>query len=166
MNKIIKLTAENVKRLSVVEISPEGNVVTIGGRNGQGKTSVLDSIEYALGGNPSDTMPVRSGEESAKVVVDLGDIVVKRTFTAAGGTSLTVTNADGVKQASPQAILDKLTGRLTFDPRPSAARSRPGRRRSCASSWAWTFLRRTQTVKLFSMPALPPTGRRRPWRPA
>lgn len=116
MSKIIKLTSENVKRLQAVEITPHGNVVVIGGKNGAGKSSVLDSIQYALGGDTSDRMPVRRGEEKAKIVVDLGEIVVKRTFTAAGGTSLVVTNADGVKQMSPQGILDKLVGKLTFDP--------------------------------------------------
>ena len=116
MSKIVSLSSENVKRLYAVEITPQGNVVVISGKNGQGKSSVLDSIQYALGGDPSDKMPVRRGEERAKVVLDLGDIVVKRTFTAAGGTALVVTNADGVKQTSPQGILDKLVGRLTFDP--------------------------------------------------
>src|SRR5438105_246147 len=116
MSKIIKLTSENVKRLRAVEIKPDGNVVVIGGKNGAGKSSVLDSIQYALGGEPADKMPVRRGEEKAKVVVDLGDIVVRRTFTAAGGTALVVTNADGQKQSSPQAILDRLVGKLTFDP--------------------------------------------------
>ena len=116
MSKIIKLTSENVKRLQAVEITPDGNVVVIGGKNGAGKSSVLDSIEYALGGDTADRMPVRRGEEKAKIVLDLGEIIVKRTFTATGGTSLIVTNADGVRQSSPQALLDKLTGKLTFDP--------------------------------------------------
>jgi len=51
--KIVKLTAENVKRLRAVEITPDGNTVVISGRNGQGKTSVLDSIWFALGGGPA-----------------------------------------------------------------------------------------------------------------
>lgn len=116
MSKIISLSSENVKRLHAVEITPKGNVVVIGGRNGQGKSSVLDSIQYALGGDPDVSMPVRKGEEKARVIVDLGDIVVRRTFTATGGTSLIVTDADGKKQATPQSILDRLVGRLTFDP--------------------------------------------------
>ena len=37
--KIVKLEAQNVKRLKAVEITPQGNTVVIGGRNGQGKTS-------------------------------------------------------------------------------------------------------------------------------
>jgi hypothetical protein len=114
--KIISLTSENVKRIKAVHITPTRALVVIGGRNGQGKSSALDSIEYALGGDPDVKMPVRRGEKNAKIVADLGDIVVRRTFTAAGGTSLTVTNADGVKQSGPQAILDALVGRIAFDP--------------------------------------------------
>jgi len=113
---IVKLTSENIKRLFAVSITPQGNVVVLGGKNGQGKTSVLDSIEIALSGGVPPKMPVRRGEEKGRIVVDLGEIVVRRTFTAEGGTSLIVTNADGVKQTTPQSILDKLTGKLTFDP--------------------------------------------------
>lgn len=115
--KIIKLTAENVKRLNVVEITPEGNLIIISGRNGQGKSSVLDSIMYALAGAGSlPSKPVKRGEEKAVVELDLGDLVVKRTFTPTGGTTLVVTNKDGVRQTSPQGILDALVGRLSFDP--------------------------------------------------
>lgn len=113
---IIRLESQNVKRLKAVEIKPEGNTIVIGGDNGAGKSSVLDSIEFALGGDPDAAMPVRRGEKKAHVIVDLGEIVVKRSFTAEGGTHLVVTNADGQRQLSPQAILDKLTGALTFDP--------------------------------------------------
>lgn len=114
--KILKLQAENIKRLHAVEIEPNGNVVVIGGKNGAGKSSCLDAIEYALGGEPAVKMPVRRGEDKAKVVLDLGDLIVRRTFTAAGGSTLMVTNADGERKLSPQAILDKLVGKLTFDP--------------------------------------------------
>ena len=48
--KILKLTAENLLRLKAVEITPDGELVVVGGRNAQGKTSVLDAIEMALGG--------------------------------------------------------------------------------------------------------------------
>ena len=49
--KINKLEIENVKRIKAVKIEPTPNGLTIvGGNNNQGKTSVLDSIAWALGG--------------------------------------------------------------------------------------------------------------------
>ena len=50
--KINKLEIENVKRVKAVAIEPTANGLTIlGGNNNQGKTSILDSIAWALGGN-------------------------------------------------------------------------------------------------------------------
>ena len=50
--KINKLEIENVKRVKAVKMEPTANGLTIvGGKNNQGKTSVLDSIAWALGGN-------------------------------------------------------------------------------------------------------------------
>ncbi|MPM20322.1 hypothetical protein SDC9_66751 [bioreactor metagenome] len=50
--KINKLEIENVKRVKAVRIEPSANGLTIiGGNNNQGKTSVIDSIAWALGGN-------------------------------------------------------------------------------------------------------------------
>ncbi len=114
--RIVRLTAENVKRLKAVEIVPEGDVVLITGRNGAGKSSVLDAIAYALGGArliPSE--PIRHGETRASVTVDLGDLRVTRRWSGERST-LEVTNREGASYKSPQAILDKLCGELTFDP--------------------------------------------------
>ena len=116
--KIISLTAENVKRLRAVEITPDGNIVTITGRNAQGKTSVLDAIWLALGGgaaSKSTSKPIRDGEDHASVRLNLGDLVVSRTWTG-DKTALTVTAADGARYTSPQGVLDALIGRLSFDP--------------------------------------------------
>ncbi|TLQ08507.1 chromosome segregation protein SMC [Marinilactibacillus psychrotolerans] len=61
--KIAKLEIENVKRVKALKIEPTAKGLTIvGGKNGQGKTSVLDSIAWALGGErkrPSE--PERQG---------------------------------------------------------------------------------------------------------
>lgn len=114
--KIINLKAENIKKLVAVEITPTGEIVTIAGRNGQGKTSVLDSIWWALAGTSGiQAQPIRSGQKKARIRLDLGEIVVERKFTDAGST-LTVTNAEGAKFPSPQTMLDALLGELSFDP--------------------------------------------------
>lgn len=116
--KVISLKAENVKRLKAIEITPDpdGNVVIISGRNGQGKTSVLDSIWYALaGGHAIPDQPVREGERRAKVELDLGDFTVTREWKA-GKSELTVMSKEGAKYGSPQKFLDEKLGALSFDP--------------------------------------------------
>jgi hypothetical protein len=112
---IVQLTVDNVKRIKTARIEPDGNLVVLSGRNGQGKTSILDAIEYALGGKPDVSEPIRRGATDAKVVCDLGDLVVTRRFNAKGST-LEVGTRDGQRYATPQAILDELVGRLSFDP--------------------------------------------------
>lgn len=62
--RIVRLTAENIKKLRAVEIVPSGNVVQITGPNGSGKTSVLDAIYYALAGagaHPSRPVLAKAG---------------------------------------------------------------------------------------------------------
>lgn len=114
--RIIKLEAENVKRLRAVEIVPESDVIVVGGRNAQGKSSCLDAIEMALGGGSTfPPEPIRRGERQARIVVNLGDIVIERTFSARG-SRLEVRNAEGVPQKSPQALLDALCSKVAFDP--------------------------------------------------
>ncbi len=117
MSHILQLTAENIKRLKAVSITPTGNVVIIGGENASGKSSVLDAIAMALGGKDEvPEQPIHKGETRAKIIADLGDLVIERTFTAAGGTQLVIKDKKGVRQTSPQTILDNLTGKVTFDP--------------------------------------------------
>ena len=114
--KIVRLEAKNVLRLSAVTIDPTGNVIVLGGENAQGKSSVLNCIEMALGGgNAIPAMPIKKGETKGHIVLDLGDIVVERRFSAKG-TELTVKNGEGAKFPSPQRMLDELVGRLSFDP--------------------------------------------------
>ncbi len=114
--KIIKLESENIKRLHAVEIKPDGSLVIIGGKNAQGKTSVLDSIEYALsGGSSIPSKPIHKGEKKARVVVEMDNLVVTRTFTESG-SKLIVSDKEGFTKTSPQALLDSLVGKLSFDP--------------------------------------------------
>lgn len=119
--KIVSLQAENVKKLVAVRIDPRGNLVQITGRNGAGKTSVLDSIWWALGGLSNvQSAPIRKGAEKARIRLDMGEVVVTRTFgrKEEGGfsTSIVVENGEGAQFPSPQRMLDSFLGSLTFDP--------------------------------------------------
>jgi hypothetical protein len=119
--KIIELRAENLKRLRVIEIRPDTPLVEITGKNGQGKTSVLDAIWWALGGTENiQASPIRTGQDRASVMVDLGDMKVERTFIAQENgsytTSLRLTTPDGARYDRPQSRIDDLLGRFSFDP--------------------------------------------------
>lgn len=130
--KIVELQAENFKRLRAVDITPGDGVVVVAGRNGQGKTSVLDAIWHALGGGAASRgtgKPIREGASGARAVVDLGEIVVERKWTANDRSYLEVRNADGVVVKSPQKLLDSLVGGLSFDPL-EFARMEPKRQRA------------------------------------
>ena len=119
--RIIEFRAENFMRLSVVQITPQGNLVLITGANSQGKTSTIDAIWAALGGKdavPAD--PIKGGKKAARIEVKLGDdtglkLIVERTFTEKG-TYLTVKGPDGGKFPTPQKIMDGLMGAIGFDP--------------------------------------------------
>ena len=79
---IIGLETENVKRIKAAAITPSGNLVVVGGNNGQGKSSLLDSIMMALcGGKSLCQRPLREGATKGRVTIDLGEYRVTRTFT-------------------------------------------------------------------------------------
>ena len=117
MFKIIKLQAENFKKLKAIEITPQGNTVVISGKNAAGKSSVLDAIWFALAGKDALKMnpdPVKHGERVAKVTLDLGhedsDNFVKNAYTVVrtwsnGNSKLEITNTEGMKYGSPAGML-------------------------------------------------------------
>lgn len=96
--KINTLEFENVKRIKAVQLSPTKTGLTIiGGDNAQGKTSVLDSIAWALGGDKfKPSSPKREGsviEPHLKVTLDNG-ITVER---SGKNSALKVTDINGNK---------------------------------------------------------------------
>lgn len=112
--KIAKLEIENVKRVRAVTLEPAENGLTvIGGNNGQGKTSVLDAIAWALGGDkfrPSN--PTREGSvipPYLHVEMDNGLIIERR-----GEKSvLKVTDPSGRKGG--QQLLNEFVEQLALD---------------------------------------------------
>lgn len=112
--KIAKLEIENVKRVRAVTLEPAENGLTvIGGNNGQGKTSVLDAIAWALGGDkyrPSN--PTREGSvipPYLHVEMDNGLIVERRGEKSA----LKVTDPSGRKGG--QQLLNEFVEQLALD---------------------------------------------------
>lgn len=116
--KIVGLQINNVLRVEQVDITPDGTLQVIGGNNAQGKSSVLNAIWLALGGRDASkeiARPVREGADGATVRIDLGDMVVERTWKGED-TKLVVRSKDGATFTSPQTKLNQLVGHLGFDP--------------------------------------------------
>ena len=112
--KINSLEFENVKRIKAVQLEPSKSGLTIiGGKNRQGKTSVLDSIAWALGGDkfkPSN--PMRKGsvvEPHLKVTLDNG-ITVER---SGKNSSLKVIDSTGNKGG--QQLLNSFVEQFALD---------------------------------------------------
>lgn len=146
--KVTRLQSSNIMRLIAVDITPEGNLITIGGKNGAGKSAVLNSVAMALGGMslvPQE--PIRTGESEATVTLNMDDgiVVVRKFFRdkihqngcdslsppapqtepfkcnckptwSPTRSTLIVKNKEGFVAPTPQALLDKLLMKLTFDP--------------------------------------------------
>lgn len=116
--RVLRLQASNVKRLRAVDITPDPKspLVIVGGNNGEGKTSALDSILYGLGGKDAVAKdPIRHGQKKAFVRVDLGRYIATRRFTPTGQI-LELKTREGLNVPSPQGFLDNLASVLNFDP--------------------------------------------------
>lgn len=112
--KINKLEIENVKRVKAVKIEPSINGLTIiGGKNNQGKTSVLDSIAWALGGDkyrPSEAQ--RSGSvipPNLHLVLSNGLVVERK----GKNSDLKVVDPNG--QKGGQQLLNVFVEHLALD---------------------------------------------------
>ena len=112
--KINKLEIENVKRVKAVKIEPTANGLTIiGGKNNQGKTSVLDAIAWALGGDryrPSQAQREDSViPPNLHIVMNNGLIVERR----GKNSDLKVTDPNGKKAG--QQLLNEFVEQLALD---------------------------------------------------
>lgn len=112
--KINELLIENVKRVKAVQFEPSADGLTIiGGRNGQGKTSILDAIAWALGGNNyKPSVPERDGAlvpPNLHIELSNGLIVERK----GKNSTLKVTDPNGNK--SGQQLLNEFVSTLALD---------------------------------------------------
>jgi DNA repair exonuclease SbcCD ATPase subunit len=112
--KINRFEIENVKRVKAVAVEPKQNGLTIiGGKNNEGKTSILDSIAWALGGDkykPSN--PAREGSvtpPNLHFVMSNGLVVERK----GKNSDLKVIDPNG--QKGGQQLLNEFIEQLALD---------------------------------------------------
>ena len=112
--KINKLEIENVKRVRALSLEPAASGLTvIGGKNGVGKTSVLDAIAWALGGDKY--RPANAAREGSVIPPNLrvelsNGIIVER---KGKNSALTVTDPECARAG--QQLLDAFVEKLALD---------------------------------------------------
>ena len=112
--KINKLEIENVKRIKAIKVEPKADGLTIiGGKNNQGKTSVLDSIAWVLGGERyKPSQATREGSvipPNLRIVMNNGLIVERK----GKNSALKVTDPRG--QKAGQQLLNEFVEQLALD---------------------------------------------------
>lgn len=116
--KIKEIKVKNILGIKYVVFSPNENatVIQVGGNNGQGKSSLIDSIWVALKGKVHFKEVCRKGtvdDCEVELLLDNG-LLVNRKFKD-GVNSLHVYK-DGVTQTAPQKFLDEIINDISLDP--------------------------------------------------
>src|ERR1700727_1620012 len=110
--RILQFAVENFKRIRIVEIVPTKRVTQLTGKNGQGKTSVLDALWALFAGKKGiPEKPVRRGADKSRLRAGVGDddgkplLIATRTIAPDRTTTLSVEAAPGAERiaGTPQA---------------------------------------------------------------
>ena len=114
MIKINKLEIENVKRVKAVKIEPTANGLTIiGGKNNQGKTSVLDSIAWALGGEKY--RPSQAQRDGSVIPPNLHMVMSNGLVVERKGKNSDLKVIDPNGQKGGQQLLNEFVEQLALD---------------------------------------------------
>ena len=114
--RIANLQIENIKKIKVIDITPQKDLVIIEGENKAGKTSIMDSISYLLGGKMLiPEQPIRQGEKEGMAKAVIGDFEVIRKWSNPYTSTLKIKTADGTSPSSPQKWLDEKIGSFALE---------------------------------------------------
>lgn len=114
MIKISKLEIENIKRVKAVKIEPTANGITIvGGKNKQGKTSVLDAIAWGLGGNKY--RPSKAEREGSVIPPYLHIVLSNGLIVERKGKNSELKVIDPNGQKAGQQLLNSFVEELAID---------------------------------------------------
>lgn len=116
--KIKTINIDNFKGISNLHKDIDGNVIYVSGRNGAGKSTVLDAIYAAISKTRMPEKPIKEGEKKATINLTLAgqdaELDITRTITPKSNT-LTVTE-NGKKVKDARTLLDGLLSSISIDP--------------------------------------------------
>lgn len=111
---IQKIKIANLLGIEELEFDP-GRFTLIEGRNGSGKTSVLESIKHALNGG-HDARLLRNGSDKGEIVLILDDGVQLTKTVTPSKSDIKIFDKDGNRINKPQTYIDRLIDMLSVNP--------------------------------------------------
>lgn len=112
--KIQKIKIANLLGIEELEFDP-GKFTLIEGRNGSGKTSILESIKHALNGG-HDAKLLRNGTDKGEIVLVLDDGVQLTKTVTQSKSDVKILDKEGNRINKPQTYIDKLIDMLSVNP--------------------------------------------------
>lgn len=114
---IIRISAENIKKVKIVDFQPNRYVTKISGANGSGKTSALDAVFYALAGRK--TLPsalIRQGQKTGRIRIETKRHIITRRLDDKGGALQIEDKSTNTLVKEPADWLKAMASDLGFDP--------------------------------------------------
>ncbi len=122
--KITKFSAENFKSLTNVTFDVGGKSFTIVGKNGAGKSSLLQVMQSPLDSKVIPTKPIKEGEDRSTISVTIeGEVagefrryIADLYFTPANNRGrLVITNEKNEAVKSPSTVMKTIIGNISFN---------------------------------------------------
>jgi DNA repair exonuclease SbcCD ATPase subunit len=128
--RIHRIIVKNFRGIETMDVPIPEHGAVFKGKNGAGKSSVLNAIRAALAARDIGENAIRIGTEKAEILVDLGDVSVQRAIAASGSTLKIRRTATGDTVAKPQHFLNELLGTAPLDPADLFLEKDPKKRRA------------------------------------
>lgn len=112
--QVSRIKISNILGIEQLEIEA-GKFITVSGKNGVGKTSVVEAIKAALSGGHDATL-LRNGADKGEVVLVLEDGATITKKVTSGKSEQAFTDAEGRKIARPAEAIRQLIDALSVNP--------------------------------------------------
>ncbi len=122
--KILSLVVENFKNIEKTDVDFAGRSAIIIGKNGAGKSSLIQAICSPIDANYLPAKPIKKGEERGSIELKIGGNLhgEEEVYTLGLYFSkehkkgrITITNSDGEKVSGGKKLISEIVGNIGFD---------------------------------------------------